>query len=127
MELPEPGDRLFAYGTLKRGGQYHHLLEKAEFEATGQLAVPYPLLLADYPCLIDDPGRGFRVTGEVYRIRDRETWMKVDWLEDHPREYLRRRESVETASGPVEAWTYFYRQPEGLDPSLQPVRAFPIG
>lgn len=127
-ELPQAGDLLFAYGTLKRGGQYHYLLEGdgAEFLSTGRLALPYPLLLAEYPCLLDEPGTGFKVTGELFRILNRETWRRVDRLEDHPREYLRRLETVETGTGPVTAWTYFYRQTECLDPSLQPVEAFPI-
>ncbi|MEX0326351.1 MAG: gamma-glutamylcyclotransferase [Puniceicoccaceae bacterium] len=126
--LREPGELLFVYGTLKRGGQYHHLLQQdgTEFKGSGQLTTPYPLILAEYPCLLDQPGHGYRVKGELFRIGSTSTWEAVDRLEDHPREYLRRLEPVESGNHTVRAWTYFYRLPELLDSSLLPVEAFPL-
>ena len=128
QQYPDPGDLLFAYGTLKRRGQYHHLIAEigAEFVGQGQLIIPYPLILAEYPCLLDQPGSGLCDKGEVFRIRKPEDWRKLDWLEDHPGEYKRRVEPVRIDGGRMMAWTYFYRWPQKLQPDLLPVEEFPI-
>lgn len=104
-----PGDLLFVYGTLQRGGMYHHLLGHARFLGQAYTARPYPLILAHYPCLLDRPGEGLVVSGELFSLPDSATWQRVDLLEDHPREYRRRLERVRMKSGedPV-AWVYFY-------------------
>ncbi|NBD39197.1 MAG: gamma-glutamylcyclotransferase [Verrucomicrobia bacterium] len=121
--FPAPGDVLFAYGTLQRGGCYHHLLERAgaDFVGEAQTRQPYPLILDRYPCLLDLPEKGFPVTGELFRIPDHATWEVLDRLEDHPREYRRRQEVVRTTEAEITAWVYFF-----LDSSLQgtPVRRF---
>jgi len=129
LHTPEPGDLLFAYGTLKHGGQYHQLLEKigAEYVGRGQLVIPYPLLLAEYPCLLDQPGAGQCVKGEVFRIQRPQDWGKLDWLEGHPEEYKRRVEPVRVEGHRMMAWTYFYLLPHKLDPGLLPVEEFPVG
>lgn len=115
-DLPAPRELLFAYGTLQRGGCYHHLLEQAGagFAGEAQTRQPYPLILDRYPCLLDLPGKGFAVTGELYRIPDHPTWEVLDRLEDHPREYRRRKEVLATTDGEATAWVYFF-----LDHSLQ--------
>ena len=117
---------LFTYGTLKQGGRYHHLLVEngAEFIGYGRLCTPYPLVLAEYPCLLDRPGEGFRVKGEVYRLSNAAAWRVVDRLEDHPNEYRRRPEAVETNGAIQQPWTYFYLQEERLDCRLQAVEEF---
>ena len=127
--LPDPDDLLFVYGTLKEGGQYHHLLQREEARLVGKavLVEAYPLILAQYPCLLDVPGRGHRVSGEVYRLPTRRGWSVVDRLEAHPVEYRRRREPVALAERTVEAWTYFYLHPDLLPAGLEPVPAFPVG
>ena len=127
-EEPSDGDLLFAYGTLKRGGQYHSLIQEIEAEpmGSGSIVMPYPLLLAEYPCLLDQPGKGFRVSGEIFRIKRKQNWDKLDGLEGHPNEYLRRIEPVEL-NGAIEfAWTYFYCQMERLPHGLTAVKAFPV-
>ena len=127
--LPGPGQLFFAYGSLKKGGVYHHFLTEGEAVPVGdgQLVVPYPLILAEYPCLLDKPGQGHRVRGEIYRIDLTSTWERLDWLEDHPREYRRRVESVQMDTTIIEAWTYFYLFPKALDPGLRPVESFAAG
>lgn len=108
-ERPDSG-LLFVYGTLQRGGQYHQLLEqcRARFLGSGRLLTAYPLVLAQYPCLLDQPGRGHRVHGEVYHIPSSHGWLLVDRLEGHPVEYRRRPEAVEIGGRILDAWTYFY-------------------
>ena len=124
--VPGPGELLFAYGSLQRGGQYHFFLagHDAEFLGVARLLTPYPLLLAEYPCLLDRPGAGHLVHGEVYRIGSTRNWRELDRLEGHPEEYLRRPEPVALHESIVRAWTYFYQCPERLDPSLEPVSRF---
>jgi gamma-glutamylcyclotransferase (GGCT)/AIG2-like uncharacterized protein YtfP len=114
---------LFVYGSLQRGGEYHRILLEAggTFLAEGQLRNRYPLLLADYPCLLDQPGAGFQVEGEVYRMPEARGWKLIDHLEGHPFEYRRRLECVDLGDEAVQAWTYFYRHQNLLDANLQPV------
>lgn len=110
--LPTAASLLFAYGTLQRNGQYHRILEAcgATFLAEARTRVPYPLIVTDYPCLLDLPGKGFHVTGELYRIPLPEDWRALDTLEGHPNEYERRLEPVESAQGVHPAWVYFYQK-----------------
>lgn len=115
--LPPAGSLLFVYGTLQQGGQYHRLLETcgAVFLGEGRTVEAYPLIVTDYPCLLDQPGRGHRVVGELYRLARPEDWRAIDTLEGHPLEYRRRLERVDGPHGQVRAWTYVYQ--EWIDPS----------
>jgi gamma-glutamylcyclotransferase (GGCT)/AIG2-like uncharacterized protein YtfP len=124
--LPEDGCLLFAYGTLQRGGEYHQLMRDCAAACLGEarLLTPYPLVIHRYPCLLDHPGRGFPVEGELYRIPRSADWAALDRLEDHPREYRRRPEAVAINGQTVHAWTYFYIRGD-IDPdSLPPVPRF---
>jgi gamma-glutamylcyclotransferase (GGCT)/AIG2-like uncharacterized protein YtfP len=127
--LPESNALLFAYGTLQRGGQFHYFLEQcaAEFLGEGRLVTPYPLILADYPCLLDRPGAGHCVSGEVYRLPRPADWIAIDRLEAHPVEYIRRLEPIHLNGEAVPAWTYFYQFPDKLNPHLRPVPRFQPG
>ena len=86
----------------------------------------FPLVIADLPYLLDHPGRGFRVEGEVYQIADSAGWERLDQLEGHPDFYRRRLEQFELfpQGRPVAAWVYFLARmaPELLQ--LKPVRSF---
>ena len=126
--MPGPDELVFVYGTLKRGGEYHQIIVDAgaRLMGTGRLLQRYPLLLARYPCLIDVPGSGFKVSGEVYSIPDPSGWRGLDWLEGHPDEYLRRVERVQVNDEIHQAWTYFFLDPDSLPQGLIPVEEFPI-
>ena len=126
MDLPPKNSLLFVYGTLQRGGKYHDLMKRAEavWIAEGRLASRYPLLLAAYPCLLDQPGSGFHVHGELYRLPGPETWVSIDALENHPHEYRRRPEDIITAKGTFAAWTYFYIRDDLDTAGLVPVERF---
>lgn len=127
--IPDPGDCVFVYGTLKRGGQYHSVMVEAggRFLGTARMLVPYPLVLAQYPCLLDQPGKGFHVRGEVFLIPDHKGWTGLDRLEGYPEEYDRRIEEVQVNGRILGAWTYFYRQESRLCPDLSPVEEFAVG
>jgi gamma-glutamylcyclotransferase (GGCT)/AIG2-like uncharacterized protein YtfP len=125
-DLPAENSFLFAYGTLQRGGQYHYFLEQcaARFLGTGTLGTPYPLILAQYPCLLDQPGQGFQVGGELYQLAHPSDWLAIDRLEAHPVEYTRRLESVACGDRTLKAWTYFFNDPDQLDLALKPIPRF---
>lgn len=125
-DLPPENSLLFAYGTLQRGGVYHPLLERCEarFIGEGRTVTAYPLVLDAYPCLLDQAGSGFHVIGEIYRIPAPADWINLDRLEGHPHEYERRPETLQCGRQRMEAWTYFFRQTDRLEPGLKPVERF---
>ncbi|WP_243028699.1 gamma-glutamylcyclotransferase family protein [Thermus albus] len=124
-------ERVFVYGTLKRGGRNHPLVEglvvkvlpgQVEGFSLYHLAEgpgrPYP-----YPGMV--PGEG-RVYGEVLFL-PQGTLPLLDALEEEGVEYRRVQVLVETEEGPLLAWTYLYlgelegalRLPGGVWPPSQ--------
>jgi gamma-glutamylcyclotransferase (GGCT)/AIG2-like uncharacterized protein YtfP len=111
--LPPDGELLFAYGTLQRGGDFHYFLERyqATLVGTGRTEASYPLIVLDYPCLVEKPGKGHSVQGELYRIAKSSHWNAIDYLEGHPTEYIRKVIPVKSGERTLMAWTYFYQYP----------------
>jgi len=75
--------RVFVFGTLKSGFPNHHVNQGEQLPGHFVTRSPYPLYLVGArhsPWLIDDPGAGFRVRGELYRI-DPEGLQRMDQLE----------------------------------------------
>ena len=76
--------RLFVYGTLKKGFPNHeNYMESAKRLGKYQTIEKYPLVLcgARYvPCMIDSPGKGHHVEGELYEVDD-ECLNRIDALE----------------------------------------------
>lgn len=93
--------RVFVYGTLKKGEPNHHWLTdatngRARFIAQGRTTERYPLIIAtryNIPFLLDVPGKGHFVVGEIYEIDDRMLG-RLDVLEDYPKLYDRRPEMI---------------------------------
>ncbi|KAI5772753.1 unnamed protein product [Gulo gulo] len=71
--------RVFVYGTLKRGQPNHGVLWDrangcAAFRGRGRTLEPYPLVIAgehNIPWLLNLPGQGRRVLGEIYAVDER--------------------------------------------------------
>ncbi|KAF0302648.1 Gamma-glutamylaminecyclotransferase [Amphibalanus amphitrite] len=93
---------VFLYGTLKTGQPNHHLLLAAETgraEPVGPALTrrQLPLVIAsryNIPYLLDLPGRGHRIHGELYAVDH----AKLAWLDEFegvPNHYERRQEAVE--------------------------------
>ncbi|XP_073986174.1 putative gamma-glutamylcyclotransferase CG2811 isoform X2 [Rhodnius prolixus] len=108
-----PYGRLFVYGTLKKGEPNHHWLRPqngfAKFVDNGTTVKKYPLIIAtkyNIPFLIDAPGQGYKVFGEVYEI-DEKMLHNIDSLEDHPHFYVRRLEDIYINESINQCWTYF--------------------
>lgn len=93
---------VFVYGTLKRGQPNHKVLldsanGSAAFQGQGRTAEPYPLVIAgehNVPWLLHLPGRGHRVSGEIYRV-DGQMLCFLDDFEGCPDMYQRTEVQVE--------------------------------
>jgi len=76
--------RIFVYGTLKQGFPNHeNYMASAKPLGKYQTIEKYPLVLcgARYvPCMIDSPGKGLHVEGELYEVDD-ECLNRIDALE----------------------------------------------
>lgn len=76
--------KIFAIGTLKRGFPFHERgLAGAAFLGRFRSVKPYPLVIAGpwfAPMLLDEPGIGLRVEGELYET-DEPGLARLDELE----------------------------------------------
>jgi gamma-glutamylaminecyclotransferase len=86
---------VFVFGTLKSGFPNHWHLAGQEYLGTCATALTYPLYLIEprhSPWLIDAPGSGHRVRGELYRV-DHNCLRELDHLEriSEPDGYFRTR------------------------------------
>ncbi|PNX78242.1 hypothetical protein L195_g034219 [Trifolium pratense] len=107
---------IFAYGTLKRGFPNHGLMEDlktkddAVFMDTCFTENPYPLVIGPHgiPYLINLPGSGQRVKGEVYAVSD-EAVIRLDEFEGVRNGFYERIPVVVVTEGgeKVEAEGYF--------------------
>ncbi|WP_062115049.1 gamma-glutamylcyclotransferase family protein [Aureimonas sp. AU40] len=111
---------IFVYGTLKRGFPFHPLgLDGASFLGAVETLEPYPLLIAGSffgPMMLDRPGEGLRVRGELYRVEPGRL-PKLDELEDvgSPGSFRTQILVAGEGSGQVEAIGYMKSQ-SWLDP-----------
>lgn len=88
--------RLFVCGTLKAGEPNHHILKEsanglAKYWAKATTTIKMPLVIGtryNIPFLINRPGIGGYVTGEIYEVDDQMMDI-LDNLEDCQRIYKR--------------------------------------
>ncbi|KAM7365549.1 hypothetical protein PAMP_016466 [Pampus punctatissimus] len=88
--------RVFVYGTLKKGQpNYHRMFNningRAEFLASACTTQKYPLVIAgtyNIPFLLNIPGQGHRVHGEIYKV-DEQMLKFLDDFESVPTMYQR--------------------------------------
>lgn len=115
-QTPQPTsatNKVFVYGTLKRGFPNHHYISGARFLAEATTIDAYPLVVGGTwftPYLIPEKGGGHRVKGELWDVPDAMMPALDDLESTHlPNGYRRHRIPVlpVDASEPVEAWTYF--------------------
>jgi gamma-glutamylaminecyclotransferase len=103
---------IFVYGTLKKGKSLNFYLKNATFLEEGVTLLPYPLIVKPgkwYPYLLNLPGKGYRVRGEIYRL-DFQILKKLDRLEEVPHYYRRAKIRVRGALShrTYHLWTYFH-------------------
>lgn len=97
---------VFVYGTLKKGQpNYSRMLDtskgSAKFLGRARTVDKYPLVIAgefNVPFLLNVPGEGQRVQGEIYSVDD-PMLQFLDWFESCPQMYQRTRILLE-----VEEW-----------------------
>ncbi|MGF1681979.1 gamma-glutamylcyclotransferase family protein [Photobacterium minamisatsumaniensis] len=99
-------EKVFVYGTLRKGESNHHLLVRETYIGRCQVNNGYRLYnLGDYPAIISaEPS--LPITGEVYEVSD-DVMAELDRLEECPVLYLRAL--VKTEFG--QAWIYIYTRP----------------
>ncbi|XP_034091662.1 gamma-glutamylaminecyclotransferase B-like [Gymnodraco acuticeps] len=98
--------RVFVYGTLKRGQpNYYRMLDaangKVKLLASACTAQKHPLVIAskhNIPFLLNVPGQGHRVKGEIYKV-DEKMLKFLDEFESVPTLYQRTEVKLE-----VEEW-----------------------
>lgn len=108
---------VFTYGTLKRGFSNHALMQEliatkdALFVGACRTAERLPLVCGPYrvPFLLNKPGAGERVCGELYAV-SRKGLMRMDELEGTSRGHYERlpiKVVAEEEEAEVEAEAYF--------------------
>lgn len=104
--------RVFVYGTLKEGFRNFHVNRGLRVPGDFVTVEPFELYVigeSGLPWLVQAPGRGQPVSGQVFEIDD-QTLADMDRLEriDEPGWYLRRTLRVQPKSGgeTVEAMAY---------------------
>ncbi|XP_056319277.1 gamma-glutamylaminecyclotransferase C-like [Danio aesculapii] len=110
---------VFMYGTLKKGQSNHYKLlnsdnGQAEFITCARTIDKYPLVIAgkrNVPFLLNVPGSGHRVYGEIYRV-DQKMLKYLDWFNKCPEWYQRTSIQLEIlkkneeSGGVEEAFVY---------------------
>lgn len=114
MQQGEACNRLFVYGTLRRGfpSRWSRLLW-SQADHAGDGCLPGVLYdLGPYPAFVDPGGDGESVHGEVAVLRDPALLAQLDLYEGS--QYERVLRSVQMQDGArLEAWVYRFRAPLG--------------
>lgn len=98
--------KVFVYGTLKQGQPNHKWLTDASngvatFLATGTTTQQLPLVIGtryNIPFLLNKPGTGNFIHGEVYEINEH-MLTRLDVLEGYPDLYNREVQNIQTDIG----------------------------
>lgn len=103
---------LFVYGSLKKGFENDHILEKAKYISKATTVRKFAMYEAnggEYPYLLKEKPL-FNIEGELYKIARKDLLNKIDVFEGSPDYYT--RESIEIKSRSFntnkKAFTYFY-------------------
>lgn len=113
---------IFVFGTLKEGFRNFHVNQGRRVGGDVVTVQPHPLYVIGPRCLpwlLDRPGEGLPVVGQLFEVDDT-TLAAMDRLErvDDPWWYVRRRIAVRPHPGvgpTVEAWVYFGGEPGFAD------------
>ena len=86
-------NKVFVYGTLKKGGRFHSVLESSEYIGKGETGPDFELYdtKAGYPAV--KLGGNTKISGEIYNV-DKDTLSKLDYIEGHPDFYERKKTYV---------------------------------
>lgn len=106
----EAAVRLFVYGTLKEGFPNHHVNTGRRLAGIYRTKEALPLLVVKLvnedraPWLVDRPGQGFQVVGQLFEIA-RDSLPAIDKLEEvgRPTGYIRKDIELEDCNDPSTA------------------------
>lgn len=101
---------LLVYGTLRKGQENHHLLDREGVEYLDTVDVPNFMMfnLGAYPGVkIAAPTYSKYITAELYKVEGDINWAGLDYLEGHPNLY----ERIEVSTNRGDAWIYVYKRP----------------
>ncbi len=106
-------ERLFVYGSLKEGFPNFHVNRGRRVGTCFVTCEPMPFYLVDggLPCLLNQPGQGLPVRGQVFEV-DAAALAAMDRLErlgepgGYTRERIAVREWDDTHAAPFQAWVY---------------------
>ncbi len=106
---------IFIYGSLKKGFDNHHVIEKAKYKCKAKTVQRFPMFAeknANYPYLIKQPSKKYHnIKGELYEILHDEILQKLDRFEDAPDYYERHSIKIETYNGKIKnADAYFIKK-----------------
>lgn len=98
--------KVFVYGTLKSGQPNHFWITdssngSAQLQSAGTTSEKYPMVIAtryNIPFLLDLPGTGHPITGEIYAVDDNKL-KQLDIVENYPKFYDRILVDVATPNG----------------------------
>jgi len=110
--------RVFVYGTLKRGEPNHEVIRdarngSAEYLGMAETVHRYPLVIAsryNIPFLVKAPDAGHKIIGEIFQVD--ETMLNfLDQFEGHPQYYERESIPIKWLDPPADSeesvWVYF--------------------
>ena len=100
---------LFVFGTLKKGFPNFHLNRARLIEARCKTQLAYPLYLVGSrysPWLIDEPGKGDKVEGELYQVSPQQL-AAMDQLERIERSDGYRRQIIQVCTRDNRQWEAF--------------------
>lgn len=104
--------KVFVYGSLKRGFHNHHFLENSEFLGEIDIVGPFAMAnLGSFPGLFLVKDRYNIVSGELYKV-DEETFKRLDRLEGWPNFY--DRVQIRLDNNEDWAWVYFLKLGKGM-------------
>jgi gamma-glutamylcyclotransferase (GGCT)/AIG2-like uncharacterized protein YtfP len=119
-------DHLFVYGTLRRGFGLHRVLKQLDAQFAGGGSIQARLYnLKDFPGALPSSVGDHRVAGEIYKLKDPDSQLKIldqeeEFYPDSPRKslFVRKVTKVRLRNGLTrEAWVYFLnKKPAGARP-----------
>lgn len=99
---------LFVYGTLRSGQSHQHLLDGQTLHGPARTLPRYRLLdCGAYPGLIEVPGGGLAVHGELWEV-DEGCLQRLDVYEGMPELFIRAPVELSCDHAPRSAVAYFY-------------------
>ncbi len=114
---------LFVYGSLKKGFDNHHLLDRYSKRVGKAITVGkfgmYEDSFGNYPYLVAEPKK--RVHGELYLILREELMDKIDEFEGTPDFYERKKILVKSHKGTNRAFVYI-RMDATVPENQQPLK-----